>query len=178
MRRIVLFVAAIFLFVLFPQIVIADSWDYTIRVHYEGPEGFLTLHDSDGQQVARYPVALPYYMPSYLPAVGRVVRTLYRPTWVPTANICRRTGHCRAVPPGPANPLGVGFFVLRFSGRGDNMVGIHGTNQPSKIGKRVSSGCIRMHNADWKKLEARIRGSRIRVILGKFPRSDTVANNS
>ena len=26
--------------------------------------------------------------------------------------------------------------------------GIHGTNQPSSIGKSVSGGCIRMHNRD------------------------------
>ncbi|SER98829.1 L,D-transpeptidase [Psychrobacillus sp. OK032] len=26
--------------------------------------------------------------------------------------------------------------------------GIHGTNDPSSIGKEVSHGCIRMHNAD------------------------------
>ena len=26
--------------------------------------------------------------------------------------------------------------------------GIHGTNQPSSIGKAVSGGCIRMHNRD------------------------------
>ncbi|MGC4175432.1 L,D-transpeptidase [Demequina sp.] len=31
---------------------------------------------------------------------------------------------------------------------GDAVIGIHGTNDPSSIGKDISHGCIRMHNAD------------------------------
>lgn len=42
----------------------------------------------------------------------------------------------------PENPLG-----SRWIGFGDHL-GIHGTNDPASIGKRVSLGCIRMHNAD------------------------------
>src|SRR5436309_217663 len=36
--------------------------------------------------------------------------------------------------------------------KGGGIVGIHGTNDPSSIGKRVSHGCIRMRNADIRKL--------------------------
>ena len=72
--------------------------------------------------------------------------------------------------PGPANPLGVGFLVLRFHQGGDNLVGIHGTNQPWLIGRRVSMGCIRMHNKDWLALERRIRGREVSVVLDRFPR--------
>ncbi|NIA21463.1 MAG: L,D-transpeptidase family protein [Anaerolineaceae bacterium] len=42
----------------------------------------------------------------------------------------------------PDNPLG-----SRWIGFG-NHLGIHGTNEPASIGKRVSLGCIRMRNAD------------------------------
>ncbi|CAM3416533.1 L,D-transpeptidase [Marinicrinis lubricantis] len=34
--------------------------------------------------------------------------------------------------------------------------GIHGTNDPSSIGKRVSKGCIRMHNKDVLELSAKV----------------------
>ena len=146
------------------------AFDYQIRVHYEGPKGFLTLHDRTGREVVRYPVALPYYMPKYLPAVGRIAGTIRKPVWYPTKTICRATGACKPVKPGPANPLGVGFFVLRFKGPGDNLIGIHGTNAPWAIGRRVSFGCIRMHNKDWLALERRVRGKRVSVKLARFPK--------
>lgn len=34
----------------------------------------------------------------------------------------------------------------------DGPYGIHGTNFPPGIGRRVSNGCVRMHNADVEKL--------------------------
>ncbi|WP_456278362.1 L,D-transpeptidase [Bacillus sp. AK128] len=46
----------------------------------------------------------------------------------------------------PDNPLGsrwIGFNALDTEGR---TYGVHGTNNPSSIGKAVSQGCIRMHN--------------------------------
>jgi L,D-transpeptidase ErfK/SrfK len=45
--------------------------------------------------------------------------------------------------PNPGGPFGV--MWLSLSRRG---YGIHGTNNPSSIGKAVSHGCIRMHNKD------------------------------
>ena len=45
-----------------------------------------------------------------------------------------------------ANPGGpYGAFWMGLS---KPHYGIHGTNNPSSIGKRVSRGCIRMYNAD------------------------------
>jgi L,D-transpeptidase ErfK/SrfK len=45
--------------------------------------------------------------------------------------------------PNPGGPFGA--MWLSLSRRG---YGIHGTNNPSSIGKAVSLGCIRMHNKD------------------------------
>ena len=44
---------------------------------------------------------------------------------------------------GPGNPLGARAMYI-----GGTEYRIHGTNDPSTIGKHVSSGCIRMTNAD------------------------------
>lgn len=62
----------------------------------------------------------------------------------------------------PPNPNGVygaytyvlsGFSnVLRSFNGGDGVIGIHGTNDPSGLGKDVSHGCIRMSNAGITKL--------------------------
>ena len=45
----------------------------------------------------------------------------------------------------PGGPFGVYWLGLNVPG-GD--YGIHGTNNPSSIGKAVSHGCIRMQNMD------------------------------
>ncbi|MFZ5354403.1 MAG: L,D-transpeptidase [Bacillota bacterium] len=45
----------------------------------------------------------------------------------------------------PGGPFGVRWLGLNAPG-GD--YGIHGTNNPSSIGKAVSNGCIRMYNQD------------------------------
>lgn len=58
-------------------------------------------------------------------------------------------------PPNPEGPYGPYAYGLsgyspvldEFNG-GDAVIGIHGTNDPSSIGKDVSHGCIRMHNDD------------------------------
>ncbi|MEN8198290.1 MAG: L,D-transpeptidase family protein, partial [Pseudomonadota bacterium] len=47
------------------------------------------------------------------------------------------------VPPGPRNPLGRHALNLAWKG-----YVIHGTNKPYGIGRRVSSGCIRLYPED------------------------------
>jgi L,D-transpeptidase ErfK/SrfK len=59
--------------------------------------------------------------------------------------------------PNPGGPYGV--MWLSLSRRG---YGIHGTNNPSSIGKAVSAGCIRMHNHDVLDLASRVpNGTRV-----------------
>src|ERR1700753_3613927 len=58
---------------------------------------------------------------------------------------------------GPGNPLGARAMYL-----GSSVYRIHGTNDPSTIGKFVSSGCIRLTNEDMQDLFARVRvGSKV-----------------
>lgn len=45
--------------------------------------------------------------------------------------------------PNPGGPFGSMWMSLS-----KQHYGIHGTNDPSSIGKAVSKGCIRMHNKD------------------------------
>lgn len=57
----------------------------------------------------------------------------------------------RYIPDGPYGPYAYGLSgysnVLKSFAGGDGVVGIHGTNDPSTLGKDVSHGCIRMSNA-------------------------------
>ncbi|MCX7747615.1 MAG: L,D-transpeptidase [Clostridia bacterium] len=45
----------------------------------------------------------------------------------------------------PGGPFGARWLGLNAPGGG---YGIHGTNNPSSIGKAVSHGCVRMYNKD------------------------------
>jgi len=56
--------------------------------------------------------------------------------------------HTKAtLPPGPNNPVGVVWIDLSIE-----HYGIHGTPDPSRIGKSHSHGCIRLTNWDAKAL--------------------------
>ena len=66
----------------------------------------------------------------------------------------------------PPTPNGVyGAYAYGLSGfsnqltsfaGGEGVIGIHGTNDPSSIGKDVSAGCIRMSNAGITRLKERL----------------------
>lgn len=72
------------------------------------------------------------------------------PSWTPTKNMIRRepqkyARYANGVPGGVNNPLGARALYLYRNGR-DTYYRIHGTTQPSSIGRSVSNGCIRMIN--------------------------------
>jgi len=65
---------------------------------------------------------------------------------------------------GMENPLGARALYL-FKGGKDTLFRIHGTNEPGTIGRAVSSGCIRMLNADVIDLYQRVaKGTRVLVL--------------
>lgn len=94
-----------------------------------------------------YPVATP--RPGASRPVGQftILQKREWPSWTPTANMRRRDPSLRAMRGGPRNPLGARALYLYRNGAA-TMYRIHGTNDPSSIGRAASSGCIRMHNDD------------------------------
>jgi lipoprotein-anchoring transpeptidase ErfK/SrfK len=83
------------------------------------------------------------------------------PDWIPPAEMIERQPYLpRFMAGGPGNPLGARAIYL-----GGTLYRIHGTNAPETIGKRVSSGCIRMVNDDVIDLYARVNvGTRVIVL--------------
>lgn len=73
------------------------------------------------------------------------------PKWFPPADMTARdpklARFAEGMPGGLDNPLGARALYL-FQGKSDTLYRIHGTNDPSSIGKAVSSGCIRLFNQD------------------------------
>lgn len=73
-----------------------------------------------------------------------IVRKKADPTWTPTERMRKEDPTLPvSVPPGPENPMGTNALYLGFP-----TIAIHGTNKPYGIGRRVSSGCIRMFPED------------------------------
>ncbi len=67
------------------------------------------------------------------------------------------------VPGGVSNPLG-SRALYPYEGNRDTMYRIHGTMDPSSIGKATSAGCIRLFNQDILDLYERIpTGSTVKV---------------
>jgi len=73
-----------------------------------------------------------------------ILSKIENPTWtVPLSIRKERPESPVSIPPGPANPLGK--FWMGFSLGG---FGIHGTNIPLGVGRRVSHGCLRLYSQD------------------------------
>ncbi|MBH5368194.1 L,D-transpeptidase [Bradyrhizobium glycinis] len=95
--------------------------------------------------------------------VQSVSRKAEWPDWHPPAEMIARQPYLpRFVAGGPGNPLGARAMYL-----GSSQYRIHGTNDPSTIGKFVSSGCIRMTNEDVIDLFNRVNVGAKVVVLPK-----------
>ncbi|WP_223700425.1 L,D-transpeptidase family protein [Sutcliffiella deserti] len=104
--------------IIIPNLPAKESIPYTIEVSIS--KRTLTLKEA-GQTRKSYPIA-----------VGRMLYS------TPIGNyiIVNRQ-------PNPGGPYGAMWLTLS-----KRSYGIHGTNDPSSIGKAVSKGCIRMYNHD------------------------------
>ncbi len=96
----------------------------------------------------------------------RIKRMTEWPDWHPPKEMIERQPYLpRFMAGGEGNPLGARALYL-----GSTLYRIHGTNQPSTIGSFVSSGCIRLTNADIEDLYSRVSvGTRVVVLPGSAP---------
>ena len=95
---------------------------------------------------------------------SRIDRKAEWPSWTPPQEmITREAAKGHIIPPfmegGPGNPLGARALYI-----GGKIYRVHGTNNEASIGGAVSSGCIRMMNADVIDLYDRVKiGAKIYV---------------
>lgn len=97
--------------------------------------------------------------------VAKIERKAEWPGWTPPSDMLKRRPDLPLhMEGGIDNPLGARALYL-FQGNRDTMFRIHGTNEPDTIGQAVSSGCIRMMNADVIDLYRRVPvGTRVVVL--------------
>jgi lipoprotein-anchoring transpeptidase ErfK/SrfK len=90
-----------------------------------------------------------------------VTRKAEWPDWTPPPEMVQRQPYLpRFMAGGPQNPLGARAMYL-----GGTEYRIHGTNAPTTIGGRVSSGCIRLTNDDVIDLYGRVTvGTKVIVL--------------
>jgi lipoprotein-anchoring transpeptidase ErfK/SrfK len=106
--------------------------------------------------------------------VQTVVRKVEWPDWTPPAEMLQRQPYLpRLMAGGPGNPLGARALYL-----GNTIYRIHGTNAPDTIGHNVSSGCIRMLNADVVDLYSRVNVGTKVVVLPASGRDPPQARRS
>jgi lipoprotein-anchoring transpeptidase ErfK/SrfK len=105
--------------------------------------------------------------------VQKISKKAEWPDWHPPPEMIDRQPYLpRFMAGGPGNPLGARAMYL-----GNTVFRIHGTNQPSTIGKFVSSGCIGMLNEDVSDLFDRVKvGTRVVVLPGGQPPGTTTAS--
>ncbi len=84
----------------------------------------------------------------------KIANKTENPSWIPPLSIREENPKLpEIVPPGPENPLGNYALYLDASKNSKwQSIMIHGTNQPTSIGARVSHGCIRLFPWDIEKL--------------------------
>jgi lipoprotein-anchoring transpeptidase ErfK/SrfK len=101
--------------------------------------------------------------------VQTISRKAEWPDWHPPAEMVARQPYLpRFMAGGPGNPLGARAMYL-----GSSVYRIHGTNDPSTIGKFVSSGCIRLTNEDVADLFSRVDvGTKVVVLPKTAPRHE------
>jgi lipoprotein-anchoring transpeptidase ErfK/SrfK len=141
------------------------EWPGTIIIDPRSRHLYLVLGDGEAisygvgvgragfEWSGRARVGMKRRWPRWLPPLEMVARDKNAAKWV------------NGQPGGPKNPLGARALYL-YSNGADTFYRIHGTNDPSSIGKAMSSGCIRMLNEDVADLYLRVPvGSEV-VVLG------------
>jgi len=131
------------------------------RVPYNGPEapGTVVVDPyarvlylvEEGAMATRFGIAVGRAGVGYS-GTATIKRKAAWPSWTPTANMVATEPELYAqfrngVPGGLSNPLGSRALYL-YEGSRDTMYRIHGTMDPSSVGKATSAGCIRLFNQD------------------------------
>ena len=131
------------------------------RVAYNGPEPAGTIvvdpyarvlyHVLENNEAMRFGIAVGRAGRGYHGS-ATIRRKAQWPSWTPTANMIRTEPELYAqfaggVKGGMENPLGPRALYL-YEGDRDTYYRIHGTMDPSSVGKATSAGCIRLFNQD------------------------------
>ncbi|MCB1383906.1 MAG: L,D-transpeptidase [Notoacmeibacter sp.] len=110
----------------------------------------VSAYDQQGNLVAAYPATIGSSDTPSPSGTVKVERVAFNPdyTYNPSKNFKQgENDKVLTIPPGPNGPVGTIWIALSKP-----TYGIHGTPEPSKIGKTNSHGCVRLTNWDAEEL--------------------------
>lgn len=129
--------------------IVLPNWHLLPNTAHEGlvlNVGELRLYyfPKDGSAPRSFPIGIGREGLSTPQGVTTVTHKVKDPSWSPTPRMRQEDPKLPVtVPPGPDNPLGVRALYLGWPS-----YRIHGTNHEKAIGRRASSGCIRMYKQE------------------------------
>lgn len=141
------------------QVVAYDGKEPSGTIIVDTPHKFLYLVE-DGGKAMRYGIGVG--RPGFTWAGVKTISAKREwPDWRPPEAMLKRQPELpRFMAGGPQNPLGARAMYL-----GSTDYRIHGSNEPWTIGHNVSSGCIRLRNADVIDLYNRVKvGTKVVVM--------------
>jgi L,D-transpeptidase ErfK/SrfK len=123
-----------------------------MRLYYYGRDGVAAHSYAIG--IGRDGLATPL-------GATTIERKTKDPVWRPTARMRKEDPTLPAeVAPGADNPMGSRALYLA-----KKPYAIHGTNKPFAVGRRISSGCIRMYKRDVEQLYELVRvGTKVVIV--------------
>lgn len=105
------------------------------------PEMRLFHYEKPGEAPHSYSIGIGREGLNTPTGTTKVIKKVEGPTWRPTARMRLEDPTLpEVVPPGPANPMGTHALYTTWG-----EYRIHGTDKPFGIGRRVSSGCMRLY---------------------------------
>ncbi|WEX09001.1 L,D-transpeptidase [Chelativorans sp. AA-79] len=113
------------------------------------------LYDESGRLIGAYPATIGSSDTPSPSGIHQVERVALNPnyTYNPKKNFKQGNNEkVLTIPPGPNGPVGSVWIALSKP-----TYGIHGTPDPSKIGKTYSHGCVRLTNWDAEELAKRVK---------------------
>jgi lipoprotein-anchoring transpeptidase ErfK/SrfK len=141
------------------QVVRYDGKEAPGTIVIDTPNKFLYLVQEGGTAL-RYGIGVG--RPGFTWAGVKTISAKHEwPDWRPPDDMLQRQPSLpRFMAGGPQNPLGARAMYL-----GSSLYRIHGSNEPWTIGHNVSSGCIRLRNADVIDLYGRVKvGTKVVVM--------------
>jgi lipoprotein-anchoring transpeptidase ErfK/SrfK len=134
---------------------VAATQPQAAMVLVDASEGVLRVYDKAGRMVAQFPATMGSSHDPLPIGEWKILGASYNPVFHYNAALFWDSDDKTAqavLPPGPNGPVGVVWLDLSKP-----HYGIHGTPEPSRIGRGESHGCIRLTNWDAARLSLMVK---------------------
>jgi lipoprotein-anchoring transpeptidase ErfK/SrfK len=126
-----------------------------VRIEVDKPRRLVRAFGDNNELIAVFPASIGSTEKPAPSGTFKVTSVAHNPTYRHNPAYAFKGVKAKqpfTIRPGPNNPVGTVWIGLSAEG-----YGIHGTPDPSKVGKTASHGCIRLTNWDAEKLAAMVK---------------------